>query len=44
MSEYSGQDRRVAADDVPRRLAASTPVTACGYMNSASAEPRASVA
>ncbi len=27
-----------------RRLAASTPVTACGYMNSASAEPSASVA
>src|SRR6266700_7417790 len=27
-----------------RRLAASTPVTACGYMNRASAEPSASVA
>ena len=27
-----------------RLLEASTPVTACGYMNSASAEPRARVA
>ncbi len=27
-----------------RLLDASTPVTACGYMNSASAEPSASVA
>ena len=27
-----------------RRREASTPVTACGYMNSASAEPRASEA
>ena len=27
-----------------RRLVASTPVMACGYMNRASADPRASVA
>ena len=27
-----------------RRLVANTPVIACGYMNSASAEPSASVA
>ena len=43
MSEYAGRIamlRRMTW----RRRAASTPVTACGYMNSASAEPRASEA
>jgi hypothetical protein len=41
MSEYAGRIamlRRITL----RRLAASTPVTACGYMNRASAEPSAS--